>query len=124
MRSLVGVGAAGVGLWAVQRWLPRSVVALRVRIFTKVNGDDEVTLPGELGGPEVFERVYADPAANGRSRGDAAAGSGARTTPRSSTASRPTPSASKRYRWRYAREAAARGIATHVRSAPTWYAVA
>ena len=74
-RTLLGAGAAGVGLWAVQRWLPRSVVALRVRIFTKVNGDDEVTLPGELGGavagPEVFERVYADPAANGRSHGAA-----------------------------------------------------
>jgi hypothetical protein len=50
-------------------WLPHSVVALRVWIFAKVNGDHEVTLPGELGGPEVFERVYADPAANGRSRG-------------------------------------------------------
>ncbi|WP_320774020.1 cytochrome P450 [Streptomyces sp. CRN 30] len=50
-------------------WLPRSVVALRVRIFEKVNGDRTVTLPGAAHGPEVFERVYAHPAANGRSAG-------------------------------------------------------
>ena len=50
-------------------WLPRGVVALRVRIFEKVNGDRTVTLPSETHGPEVFERVYAHPAANGRSAG-------------------------------------------------------
>ncbi|MFI7351919.1 cytochrome P450 [Streptomyces sp. NPDC049936] len=50
-------------------WLPRGVVALRVRIFEKVNGDRTVTLPSAAHGPEVFERVYAHRAANGRSRG-------------------------------------------------------
>lgn len=50
-------------------WLPRGVVALRVRIFEKVNGDRTVTLPSQTHGPEVFERVYAHPAANGRSAG-------------------------------------------------------
>ncbi|MCZ9343525.1 cytochrome P450, partial [Streptomyces sp. TRM76130] len=50
-------------------WLPRGVVALRVRIFEKVNGDRAVTLPDATHGPEVFERVYAHPAANGRSAG-------------------------------------------------------
>ncbi|PGH51487.1 cytochrome P450 [Streptomyces sp. Ru87] len=50
-------------------WLPRGVVALRVRIFEKVNGDRVVTLPSAEHGPEVFERVYAHPAANGRSEG-------------------------------------------------------
>ncbi|MDQ0785641.1 cytochrome P450 [Streptomyces sp. B3I8] len=50
-------------------WLPRAVVALRVRIFEKVNGDRAVTLPNATHGPEVFERVYAHPAANGRSEG-------------------------------------------------------
>ncbi|MDT0404776.1 MULTISPECIES: cytochrome P450 [Streptomyces] len=50
-------------------WLPRAVVALRVRIFEKVNGDRVVTLPDAAHGPEVFERVYAHPAANGRSEG-------------------------------------------------------
>ncbi|MDG9725510.1 MULTISPECIES: cytochrome P450 [unclassified Streptomyces] len=50
-------------------WLPRAVVALRVRVFEKVNGDRVVTLPNSVHGPEVFERVYAHPAANGRSAG-------------------------------------------------------
>lgn len=50
-------------------WLPRAVVALRVRIFEKVNGDRVVTLPNPTHGPDVFERVYAHPAANGRSEG-------------------------------------------------------
>lgn len=50
-------------------WLPRTVVALRVRVFEKVNGDRVVTLPNPAYGPEVFERVYAHPAANGRSAG-------------------------------------------------------
>ncbi|PXX57604.1 cytochrome P450 [Nocardia tenerifensis] len=66
-RALATVGA----LWAVSRWLPRAVVALRVWIFAKVNGSNEITLPGERGGPELFMRLYADPAANGRSRGAA-----------------------------------------------------
>ncbi|MFF1920299.1 cytochrome P450 [Streptomyces sp. NPDC058221] len=50
-------------------WLPRGVVSMRVRIFEKVNGDRAVTLPSTAHGPEVFERVYAHPAANGRSEG-------------------------------------------------------
>ncbi|GGL94755.1 cytochrome P450 [Streptomyces fumigatiscleroticus] len=50
-------------------WLPRGVVALRERIFEKVNGDRTLTLPNATYGPEVFERVYAHPAANGRSAG-------------------------------------------------------
>ncbi|MFF3504989.1 cytochrome P450 [Streptomyces sp. NPDC003247] len=50
-------------------WLPRTVVALRVRVFEKVNGDRTVTLPNARHGPEVFERVYAHPAADGRSAG-------------------------------------------------------
>ncbi|MEU3032971.1 cytochrome P450 [Streptomyces sp. PG2] len=57
--------SAGTEAW----WLPRAVVALRVRIFEKVNGDRVVTLPNATHGPEVFERVYAHPAANGRSAG-------------------------------------------------------
>ncbi|MBU6533983.1 cytochrome P450, partial [Streptomyces mayonensis] len=50
-------------------WLPRKVVALRVRIFEKVNGDQTLTLPNATHGPEVFERVYAHPAVDGRSAG-------------------------------------------------------
>ena len=52
-------------------WLPGLVVALRVRIFALVNGDEGIPVPGKLVGTEDFKRLYADPAANGRSRGAA-----------------------------------------------------
>ncbi|WP_439376681.1 cytochrome P450 [Amycolatopsis lexingtonensis] len=62
--------AAGAALTA-PAWLPSRVVALRMKIFSLVNGQDTVTIPGERVGVENFRRVYADPAANGRSRGAA-----------------------------------------------------
>ncbi|HZC28013.1 MAG TPA: cytochrome P450 [Actinopolymorphaceae bacterium] len=49
--------------------LPRAVVALRMRIFAVVNGDEGIRVPGPLVGPERFRAVYSHPAANGRSRG-------------------------------------------------------
>jgi hypothetical protein len=52
-------------------WLPGRVVALRMRIFALVNGQDAVMIPGPQVGVADFRRVYADPAANGRSRGAA-----------------------------------------------------
>ena len=51
------------------RWLPSAVVVLREWIFTRVNGVEGIPVPGPLVGAEHFERVYADPAADGRSRG-------------------------------------------------------
>ena len=55
----------------VLAWLPGRVVALRMRIFALVNGQDAVTIPGPQVGAADFRRVYADPAANGRSNGAA-----------------------------------------------------
>lgn len=52
-------------------WLPSAVVALRVRIFALVNGDEGIPVPGRLVGVDDFTRLYGDPAANGRSRGAA-----------------------------------------------------
>ncbi|NUR61309.1 MAG: cytochrome P450 [Catenulispora sp.] len=52
-------------------WLPTVVVALRVRVFALVNGDEGIAVPGERVGVEDFKRLYADPAADGRSRGAA-----------------------------------------------------
>ncbi|MEV4563301.1 cytochrome P450 [Nonomuraea sp. NPDC049419] len=52
-------------------WLPRRVVALRERVFARINGDEGVPVPGELVGAERFRELYAHPAANGRSRGAA-----------------------------------------------------
>ncbi|MDG4808045.1 cytochrome P450 [Micromonospora sp. WMMD1120] len=47
----------------------RAVIALREWIFERVNGTEGIPVPGPLVGPEDFERVYGDPAADGRSRG-------------------------------------------------------
>jgi Cytochrome P450 len=52
-------------------WLPRVVVAIRMWIFARINGDAGITVPGRLVDVSDFRRVYADPAADGRSRGAA-----------------------------------------------------
>jgi hypothetical protein len=52
-------------------WLPRTVVAARVRIFAQVNGEEGVSAPGRDIPAEQFKQVYGHPAANGRSRGAA-----------------------------------------------------
>lgn len=52
-------------------WLPRAVVALRVRIFARVNGEEGIPAPGREVTAEEFKQVYGHPAANGRSRGAA-----------------------------------------------------
>ncbi|MFI1994099.1 cytochrome P450 [Actinoplanes sp. NPDC020271] len=46
-----------------------TVVRLREWIFQRVNGAEGIPVPGPLVGAEHFERVYSDPAADGRSRG-------------------------------------------------------
>jgi hypothetical protein len=52
-------------------WLPDAVVALRTRIFARINGDEGIAVPGDVVGLDDFRRVYEHPAANGRSRGAA-----------------------------------------------------
>jgi hypothetical protein len=56
---------------SVPYWLPRAVVALRMRIFTRINGDEGIPIPGELVDASHFKQVYSDRAADGRSRGAA-----------------------------------------------------
>jgi Cytochrome P450 len=58
-----------VAVLSLPFWLPRAVVGLRVWIFAKVNGDAAITVPGPQVGVDEFRRVYAEPAADGRSRG-------------------------------------------------------
>jgi hypothetical protein len=50
-------------------WLPRALIALRVRVFARVNGPDGVVVPNADVGPERFAELYAHPAAGGRSKG-------------------------------------------------------
>jgi hypothetical protein len=68
---MIGKALATAALVTAPAWLPARVVALRMRIFELVNGQDVVTIPGEQVDARDFRRVYADPAANGRSRGAA-----------------------------------------------------
>ncbi|MFI9006009.1 cytochrome P450 [Actinosynnema sp. NPDC053489] len=70
MRRVTGVLAAAVVATA-PRWLPARVVALRAKVFEKLNGDRATTFPNALVGPERFLEVYGHPAADGRSRGAA-----------------------------------------------------
>jgi hypothetical protein len=51
------------------RSLPALLVRWREWIFRRVNGGEGIPVPGPLVGAEHFERVYADAAADGRSRG-------------------------------------------------------
>ena len=50
-------------------WLPARVVALRMLVFARVNGEEGITVPGRRFGLDRFRQLYAHPAANGRSRG-------------------------------------------------------
>ncbi|GII62332.1 cytochrome P450 [Sphaerisporangium krabiense] len=63
--------AAAALVLSLPYWLPRVVVRLRMWLFTRINGDEGVPVPGDLVPVEQFRRVYADPAADGRSRGAA-----------------------------------------------------
>ncbi|MDG6107258.1 cytochrome P450 [Dactylosporangium aurantiacum] len=69
LTALAIAAAGGCVVWSMPRWLPAAVVALREWIFRRVNGVEGIPIPGPLVGAEHFERVYADPAADGRSRG-------------------------------------------------------
>lgn len=63
--------AAAAALLSTPYWLPRSVVALRMKLFARVNGEEGISIPGPGIGPDRFQEVYAHPAANGRSKGAA-----------------------------------------------------
>ncbi|HEU4422911.1 MAG TPA: cytochrome P450 [Pilimelia sp.] len=52
-------------------WLPRSVVALRMWLFARINGAEGIAIPGDLVDASRFLEVYSHPAACGRSRGAA-----------------------------------------------------
>jgi cytochrome P450 len=69
-RTVATLAVAGAGLAStLPYWLPRRVVALRGAIFTLVNGADGMPVLARPDGMADFTRIYADPAANGRSHG-------------------------------------------------------
>ncbi|MFI0483826.1 cytochrome P450 [Actinomadura sp. 9N215] len=68
--ALVAAAAVAVVL-SLPWWLPGRVVALRGRLFARINGNEGIPVPGDLIGLERFREVYGHPAAGGRSRGAA-----------------------------------------------------
>ncbi|MFI7040825.1 cytochrome P450 [Microbispora rosea] len=69
--------AVWVALWvavalvviSLPRWLPARVVALRGWVFTRINGEESIAVPGDLVGVDRFREIYSHPAASGRSEG-------------------------------------------------------
>ncbi|MFD0686094.1 cytochrome P450 [Actinomadura fibrosa] len=69
--AAITVAAVLVAVASLPWWLPGRVVALRVRLFARINGDEGIPVPGDLIGVEHFREVYSHPAAGGRSKGAA-----------------------------------------------------
>ena len=67
----VAVAVAAAAVLSLPRWLPDRIVALRTRVFARINGEEGITVPGDLVGVERFRELYSHPAANGRSSGAA-----------------------------------------------------
>lgn len=63
--------AGGAFVASLPYWFPAAVVALRMRIFTWINGEEGIAIPGKLIDPAHFKQIYSQPAAAGRSRGAA-----------------------------------------------------
>ncbi|MEU8059949.1 cytochrome P450 [Microbispora bryophytorum] len=68
MRVVLWVAAAVVVI-SLPRWLPGRVVVLRGWVFTRINGEESIAVPGDLVGVDRFREVYSHPAASGRSKG-------------------------------------------------------
>jgi len=71
MAIVLGVIGGSLAVVSLPYWLPRTILALRMRIFTRVNGEEGIAVPGALVSASQFKRVYSDRAANGRSKGAA-----------------------------------------------------
>lgn len=67
----IALVAGGVFVASLPYWFPAAVVALRMKIFTWVNGEEGIAIPGKLIDAAHFKQIYSQPAAGGRSRGAA-----------------------------------------------------
>ena len=67
----IAIAASLLSFASLPYWLPAAIVALRMRVFTRINGEEGIPIPGELVDATHFKQVYSHPAANGRSRGAA-----------------------------------------------------
>jgi hypothetical protein len=69
MLKLVGLLVGSLFVASLPYWLPRGVIAVRNRLFTYINGEEGIPIPGKLVDAAHFKQVYSHPAAHGRSRG-------------------------------------------------------
>src|SRR4051812_2576371 len=67
----VGLILAFVFIASLPYWLAPAVIALRTRVFTRINGSEGIVIPGGLIDAQRGREVYANLSANGRSRGAA-----------------------------------------------------
>jgi len=71
MLPLVSLVAGSLLVVSLPFWIPQLVVGLRMRIFTRINGEEGIAIPGEFAGASQLRQIYSHPAADGRSRGAA-----------------------------------------------------
>jgi hypothetical protein len=69
MSSTLSLLIGSLLLTSLPYWLPAVVIRLRMRIFTRINGEEALQLPNRQFGPDVFRRVYSHATVTGRSRG-------------------------------------------------------
>jgi Cytochrome P450 len=69
MSSTLSLLIGSLFLTSLPYWLPAVVIRLRMRIFTRINGEEALQLPNRQFGPDVFRRVYSHATVTGRSRG-------------------------------------------------------
>lgn len=63
------LSAGALIILSLPYWLPITIQALRARVFTRINGDEGIAIPGKLVDAAHFMQVYSHPAASGRSHG-------------------------------------------------------
>jgi hypothetical protein len=71
MAALLSVVASLLAVASLPYWLPTAILALRMRIFTRINGKEGIAVPGELVSASQFKQIYSHRAASGRSKGAA-----------------------------------------------------
>jgi hypothetical protein len=71
MQTWIGLSVGLLVAASLPYWLPRTILALRARIFIRINGEEGIAIPGKLVDVAHFKQVYSHAAANGRSRGAA-----------------------------------------------------
>src|SRR4029077_6907672 len=71
MHAWIGLSVGLLVIVSFPYWLPMTILALRARIFTRINGEEGIAIPGKLVDAAHFKQVYSHRAANGRSRGAA-----------------------------------------------------